>query len=225
MTESFSPIHCVRHEAGNDTLLVMLPGAYMQAEDFLREGCIETVKAAGADLDLCFPALDLSAITGGEAMPAVVDQLLVPARQRYAKVWLGGISLGGELAMLQAAQTPALVDGLCLLAPYPGSRITLNALAAAGGVDAWEPTPAQLRDPEFRLWQWLKQPPATMPVFVGYGEADRFAAGMAQVASRFAHAVSMTVPGPHDWTAWRPLWQAFVNAAPWLQPASEGMPR
>lgn len=214
MSDSFS-LRCIRHEEGHDTLLVMLPGAYMQAEDFVREGCIEAVQTAGADLDLCFPALDLSAITGGEAMPAVVTELLKPARERYPKVWLGGISLGGELAMLQAAMTPELVDGLCLLAPYPGNRITLNALVAAGGVDAWEPSAEQLRDPEFRLWQWLKQPPPQLPVYVGYGEADRFAQGMAQVASRFPHAVRTTVEGPHDWSAWRPLWQAFVAAAPW----------
>lgn len=207
------------HRQGASTLLVMMPGAYMSAQDMMDAGCVDALHACGlsTDLDLCLPALDLSSVTAGSAMPAVADGLLKPARSAYERVWLGGISLGGQLAMWQASQGPEWIDGLCLLAPYPGSRITLNRIQAAGGVDQWVPTTEQLADPEFQVWQWLKQPPESMPVFCGFGQQDRFASGMALVAQRFPNVLRSEVAGGHDWAAWSPLWQTFLNSRLWMK--------
>ena len=33
-----APLHCLRHERGADTLLVLLPGAYMTAQHFADNG-------------------------------------------------------------------------------------------------------------------------------------------------------------------------------------------
>jgi enterochelin esterase-like enzyme len=49
-------------------------------------------------------------------------------------------------------------------------------------------------------------------VFVGHGTEDRFAARIAQLAERFPAASRHTVPGGHDWSAWRPLWARFLDA-------------
>ncbi|GAA6143098.1 hypothetical protein [Hydrogenophaga sp. 5NK40-0174] len=204
------------HRRGAQTLLVMLPGAYMKAQDMVEAGCFSAMDAKDVDLDVCVPALDLSTLSAGLAMPMMEQTLLAPARSTYSSVWLGGISLGGELAMWQAATQPQTVDGLCLIAPYPGSRITLNRIEASGGVDAWEPTPAQGQDPEFQVWQWLKAPPARLPVFVGYGTDDRFALGMGKVASRLSHGHCSLVPGGHDWGAWLALWQTFLDSRLWV---------
>ena len=206
-----NPLRTLDLVRGSDTLLVLLPGAYMQPEDFVTAGFFAALEKRELALDLRIVALDLEAITGGAALTMLQQQILDPARADYRRVWLGGISLGGLLAMCQAADQPQTVDGLCLLAPYPGSRLTANAIARAGGLDAWEASPEQLADPEFRVWRWLKSPPAALPAFVGYGTEDRFAEGMRRIAECFPVAARHTAPGDHDWPAWQQLWEHFLD--------------
>lgn len=194
---------------GADSLLVLLPGAYMRPEDFRDAGFFAAVERRRAELDLVAVDLDLATISGGGALTALADQVLAPARAGYRRVWLGGISLGGLLALCQAADDPDSVDGLCLVAPYPGSRPTRRAIDAAGGLDAWQPDPAQLADPEFRAWAWLRRP--DRPAFVGYGADDRFADGMAAIASRFPEAARRVRPGGHEWPVWQALWEDFLD--------------
>ncbi len=199
------------HRRQGRDLLVLLPGAYMTAADFAENGFTDAVDRRGLALDLCAVDLDLAAISAGQALPAVARQILAPARADYHRVWLGGISLGGLLALCQKADHPESVDGLCLLAPYPGSRLTTGAIAAAGGLDHWRITPAQQADPEFRAWHWLQAPPLGFPAFIGHGRDDRFAEGMAQMAAPFPAAARTTVAGAHDWPAWQLLWEHFLD--------------
>lgn len=197
--------------SGAPTLIVLLPGAYMTPEDYEKAGFFGAVAKRKLAVDILAVDLDLSRISEGSALPALQSEILEPARRRYAKLWLGGISLGGLLTLCHNADTPGSVDGLCLLAPYPGSRLTTNAIASAGGLDAWQATAEQLTDPEFRMWRWLQQPPAGLPVFVGYGSEDRFASGMRQIAERFPIADRHAVPGGHDWPVWQCLWEHFLD--------------
>ncbi|WP_153130240.1 alpha/beta fold hydrolase [Dechloromonas hortensis] len=197
--------------SGAPTLIVLLPGAYMTPEDYEKAGFFSAVAKRKLTVDILAVDLDLSRISEGSALPALQSEILEPARRRYAKLWLGGISLGGLLTLCHNADTPGYVDGLCLLAPYPGSRLTTNAIARAGGLDAWQATAEQLTDPEFRMWRWLQQPPGGLPVFVGYGSEDRFAGGMRQIAERFPAADRHAVPGGHDWPVWQQLWEHFLD--------------
>lgn len=204
-------LHTLGQESGAATLVVLLPGAYMTAADYAQAGFFAAVARRRLALDILAVDLDLAAISDGSALPALQAEILAPARQRYARIWLGGISLGGLLALSHAADMAGGIDGLCLLAPYPGSRLTTNAIARAGGLDAWRASPEQLTDPEFRVWRWLQRPPAGLPVFVGYGSEDRFAAGMQQIAERFPSADRRAIPGGHDWPVWRQLWEHFLD--------------
>lgn len=203
------PLRTVTQKCGADSLLVLLPGAYMTPEDYA-EHFFPGVVERQLTVDLMAVDLDLEAITGGQAIPAVLDQIIRPARDRYRRIWLGGISLGGLLTLCLNADHPGTVDGLCLIAPYPGSRLTTNAITRAGGLAVWEPTPTELRDPEFRMYRWLKAPSADLPVFVGYGRDDRFAEGMQGIAECFPSAARQVVAGNHDWPAWRALWEHFL---------------
>jgi pimeloyl-ACP methyl ester carboxylesterase len=115
------------------------------------------------------------------------------------------------LALSYLAQGIGAVDGACLLAPYAGSRLTTNAIKRSGGLDAWQPSAAQLQDPEFRLWQWLKQADLKIPLFMGYGEQDRFVDGMQPMARRLPNAIHRTVMGGHDWPTWLALWTDFLE--------------
>ena len=196
--------------------LILLAGAYMQAADFVDAGFFAAVTRRRLSLDLQVVGLDLAAISSGEALPALQAQVLAPAREKDGcrDLWLGGISLGGLLALCQCADHPGSVDGLCLLAPYPGSRLTTRAIEAAGGLDRWRPSGEQLADPEFRVWRWLQAPPATLPVFVGYGADDRFAPALRKMAACFPPAASHVVPGGHQWPVWKQLWDHFLDRLP-----------
>lgn len=212
------PLHTLRQTVGAPNLMVLLPGAYMTAADFEQAGFFTAVAERRLALDLIAVDLDLEAISGGSALPAVQAEIIEPARrQGYEKIWLGGISLGGLLSLCHNADTPGYVDGLCLLAPYPGSRLTMNAIARAGGLGQWQATPEELSDPEFRMWRWLQAPPANFPAFVGYGSEDRFAAGMKQIADCFPPTAGLAVPGGHDWPVWRVLWEHFLDRGHFLR--------
>ena len=105
----------------------------------------------------------------------------------------------GILVRLEIANKPGMLGKVA------------SAIGRAGGLDAWQPTAEELRDPEFRVYRWLKAPPAELPVFVGHGRDDRFAAGMQAIAERFPANARQCVAGDHDWPAWRDLWEHFLD--------------
>ena len=207
-----APLRTLGRITGAPTRLVLLPGAYMNAADFVSAGFFSAITRRRLPLDLLAVDLDLAMISSGKAQPALQEAILSPARaQGCRNLWLGGISLGGLLALCQQADSPGSVDGLCLLAPYPGSRLTADAIADAGGLAHWQPSAEQLADCEFRVWQWLQKPPADFPVFVGYGAEDRFAAGLRRIAGCFPSTASQVVPGGHTWPVWQLLWEHFLD--------------
>ena len=208
------PLRVLKQTVGAPSLIIMLPGAYMKPEDYEKSGFFRAICERQLKLDIVTVDLDLEAISSGAALPALQREIIEPARaQGYQKIWLGGISLGGLLALCHNADTPGAVDGLCLIAPYPGSRLTTNAIARAGGLTKWQPTSEEMTDPEFRAWHWLQNPPTGFPVFVGYGTEDRFAEGMQQIAECFPPASRCALPGDHDWPVWQLLWEHFLDSS------------
>jgi pimeloyl-ACP methyl ester carboxylesterase len=204
--------HMVSRTSGAPNLIVLLPGAYMTPEDFESNGFFDVVSRRRLALDVIAVDLDSSAISGGSAIRDLHGLILESRRGHvYQKIWLGGISLGGLLALAYCADMPSHIDGLCLLAPYPGSRLTTNAIARAGGLTRWQATPDELADPEFRIWRWLRQAPVDFPVFIGYGSEDRFAAGIKLLADCFPPAATLALHGGHDWPVWKALWENFLD--------------
>lgn len=207
-----NPLTEIHDIQGATALMVCLPGALMSPQHMVDAGLFAAVRERALDLDL--RALDLHALGGShcEALQILADDVLAPARAQYEQVWLTGISRGGQLALTCLAEHAAPVDGVCLLAPYPGSRLTTNRIRNAGGLGAWQPSADELKDSEFRLWHWLREPDFRAPVFMGYGAQDRFADGMTLLAAQLPQAAVVQVDGAHDWGAWLPLWQRFLDA-------------
>lgn len=203
---------------GAQGALILLPGAQMRPADVERAGLPQVLVDSGVPLDLYVPDLHIDPTGRMDAVQRLRDEVVAPLHGRYAELWLGGISLGGQLALLYAQREPQGLRGLCLLSPYPGSRLTSNAIARAGGLDAWQPTPEQQRDVEFQLWHGLRQGRPDLPAFVGFGDQDRFAGAMAELAQRLPQASVAQVPQGHDWTAWLPLWRTFLQ---WLSAADK----
>lgn len=205
------------------TLLVMLPGRGDRGRDFRAHGFLETGREPGFDV------LAADAHFGYYVARTVVERLhrdiVQPARARgYDRIWLLGISAGGLGATLYARAYPAMVDGLILLAPYPGDAELVAEIAAAGGLGAWTGESTAGAAYQRRSWQWLQQataPPDPFPIVLGYGRDDRFAAANELLARRLPAERVFTAGGGHRWPVWAALWQRIAAAG---FPVTDGMP-
>jgi pimeloyl-ACP methyl ester carboxylesterase len=194
------------------TLMIWLPGAYHSSEDFLDAGFATAVSQRRISLDLRFVDLELQHLGDRSPLARLRSEVMLPGRASGARVWLGGISLGGLFALDCAATYPGEFDGLCLLAPYLGNRLLTGEIAAAGGLAAWEPGELAEADQERRIWRYLKTDAKSQPLCLGYGRNDRFAAAHALLAETLPADSVDIVAGGHDWRAWTTLWENFLDS-------------
>lgn len=213
-----APLRIVSYPGSGEanTLVVLLPGRRDRPEDFGRFGFPQLAARSGAQVDM----LAVDAHMGYYYRRTLVDRLredvIGPARQRYARVWLVGISIGGTGALLYTDQYPEDVDGIVLLAPFLGEKEVIAEVAAAGSLAAWQaPQPLDPEDFQRRLWVWLqgftrgKGP--KIPLYLGYGTEDAFSQANSLLARELPPEKVFTVRGGHDWKAWKTLWEAFVR--------------
>jgi pimeloyl-ACP methyl ester carboxylesterase len=197
------------------TLVVFLPGRRDSPEDFRRHRFAEIARAAGVRAD--FVAVD--AHTGYYFKKTILERLredvLVPARRRYERVWLVGISIGGTGSLLYADAHPEDMDGMVLLAPFLGTDLVIEEVGKGGGLKTWVPPPPDGSDDfERRMWSFLqrneRQGEGAIPVYLGWGEKDRFAEANALLGRGLPAGRTFTAPGGHDWEAWTALWRQVV---------------
>lgn len=191
--------------------MILLPGALHGPEDFLREGFAAAVQERCLALDLYCAELRFEDVASDEALLQLQRTLVEPARKAgYRQIWLVGISIGGYVALGHADRYPGHAQGLFLIAPYPGNRMTTKEIAQAGGIAAWQPESLEENDTERRNWHWLKHQ-REVEVHLGYGSDDRFAAAHRMMAEVLPPSQIDCVPGAHDWNAWRVLWNRFLD--------------
>ncbi len=193
--------------------VLMLPAAYSGPEDFVRAGFARAVRQRHLEVDLLFAQLELQHLTDGTLLARVRQELLLPARAQGCSIWLGGISLGGYVALGCAERYPQEIDGLCLFAPYLGSHIVTDEIARADGVHAWRPGEIAADDQERRIWRFIQALGArALPIHLGLGREDRFAPRHRLMAAALAPGSVDIVPGGHDWPTWYRLWENFLDA-------------
>lgn len=192
--------------------VVMLPAAYSGPDDFVRAGFVGAVRERSLEIDLVFAAVELAEVTGRTVVPRIRQQLIQPALADGCALWLGGISLGGYLALCCAERHPGELAGLCVFAPYLGSHIVTGEISRAGGVDAWEPRELSDDDDERRLWRFIKTlRTGPLPVHLGLGSEDRFAPRHRLMAAALSAQDVDAVKGGHDWPTWQRLWERFLD--------------
>ena len=195
------------------TRVLMLPPAYSEPEDFVRAGFVGAVRQRHLEVDLVFAELELQYVTDRTVLPRLHQELILPARAQGCSIWLGGISLGGYVALCGAERYPQEIDGLCLIAPYLGSHIVTEEIARADGVHAWRPGEIAADDEERRIWRFIQTLSArALPIHLGLGREDRFAPRHRLMAATLAPGCVDIVPGGHDWPTWYRLWENFLDA-------------
>jgi len=206
-----------------DTLLVLLPGAHTELEDFGRHGFIDAVRARGMQTDILMADLNYTHVMAQTVAATLHDQVIEPAQQAgYHHIWLAGISLGGLNALLYAAEHAASLAGIHLLAPYPGTADIVAEIRAAGGPQAWAQTPTADLGDERVVWRWLlaqQTADSPLPVSFGCGAEDRFIRNQRLLAELLPAERVSYLPGGHDWPAWQALWADWLARGPFCAEA------
>jgi pimeloyl-ACP methyl ester carboxylesterase len=194
------------------TRIVLLPAAYSAPEDFVHAGFVAALRARALDVDLVLAPLEFAHVSDRSVIAEVQREYIDPARAAGVALWLGGISLGGYVALACAARTGVPLAGLCLFAPYLGSYIVTSQVERAG-LEHWDPGAAGEDDDERRIWRFIQGlRGGTLPVHLGLGRDDRFLERHRLLAAALPPGDVDLVSGGHDWPTWRQLWENFLDA-------------
>ena len=200
--------------------IILLPGAFEVADDLRAAGFAEARAARHARVELEFAELEIRSITDRSMLERLRAGPLEAARRAgCSPVWLAGVSLGGFMAIALAERFPGAVDGLCLIAPYLGTRLTSAAIARAGGLEHWSPPADSADDEDLRAWQFLKSAARRPAIHLGFGRDDRFADSQRLLAAALPAAAVDVVEGGHDRATWRAIWDRFLDRFATLAPA------
>jgi pimeloyl-ACP methyl ester carboxylesterase len=206
------------------TCIVCLPGAYHAAADLSSSGFDSRVRERALSIDLAFVDVDLSYLGDRRPLDRLKHEIVLPARAMgYRSIWMTGISLGGFIALDYAASNPDDLDGLCLLAPYLGSRMLTREIAAASGLATWSAGAAAEADDERRIWRFIQARHPRVPradarpwyspaLYLGYGREDRFSDAHRLMAEALPADAVDVVPGGHDFGTWTVLWENFLDS-------------
>lgn len=218
MRTLLEPARCT---APADTLLVMLPGSYSLPEEFQSEGFVKIARAQHLAADLRLVDAHVRYYQNRSVIDRLAEDVIRPARaQGYRQIWLVGISIGAVGAMLYADAHPDDVDGVVLIAPYLGTQLTADEIKRAGGLARWPAPEVKPDDIDTILWHWLQAQTSTdstarkLPLFLGYGDDDRFRYNDEVLRAALPAARVFTAPGGHDWPAWRTVWERIARVLP-----------
>jgi enterochelin esterase-like enzyme len=201
------------------TRVVMLPAAYTEPSDFVQHGFVRAVRERSLEVDLMFAGFRLEELTDRSLFGRLHAELILPSRALGCALWMGGISLGGYVALCCAERHPQELAGLCLFAPYLGSHLVTAEIDRAGDLESWRPEEPADDDDERRVWRFIRTLRAgPLPVHLGLGREDRFASRHRLMAAALSASSVDTVRGGHDWPTWRRLWNRFLDARLALKP-------
>jgi hypothetical protein len=195
-----------------------MPGAGNRHTSFEEHGFIRSASEAGLRADILTVDISYEQFSDLSIEKRLHEEAVLPALALgYEHIWMGGISLGGFATMVYARKNANLLAGLVLIAPYLGNKGTLAEIRAAGGLDAWNPNITDDYD-ERHVWKIIKNYPTyfapELPVFLFYGNEDRFVQFHQLLATRLKPDAITTISGGHDWPVWQALWQDFIHHGP-----------
>ena len=200
-----------RVPGANENLhVVLLSGGFINAEDFEHHGFIANLRERGIDCPVTIAEVRMAYFADGSITMRVREVADAARAAGAERLWIAGVSLGGLAALCHAAGDES-VAGLALFSPYPGTRLVLREIEAAGGLAAWANDNAP-SDVEREAWHWLaRRSPGKPPVHAWYGASDRFVAGQRLLAGALPGENVHEIAGGHDWPDWREMWNRFLE--------------
>ena len=202
----------------SETLLVLLPPSLSSIDDFYEQGFVDAVRQRQLPVDLMLAEVTAQHVMNNTTASTLYTQVLQPARAAgYGAIWLAGISMGAFNALYCAAHHADSLAGLYLMAPYPGTGDVLAEIRTAGGAACWYQQQHADQD-ERAWWQWLGQESTkaqwTTPVYFGTGSSDRFLNGQRLLADLLPEDHIHMLPGKHQWSTWKALWDHWLDHGP-----------
>ena len=198
--------------------ILLLTGARESCEGFERAGFHDAVRERGLAIELECCELEFDHVTDRSVLDRLRSGPIATARAAGCDaVWLAGVSMGGFIALGFAEQYATELNGVCLIAPYLGTRIVTREISLAGGVASWRPGDVGADDEDRRIWRFIKSRRRMQPaLYLGYGRDDRFADSQQLLAVELPPESVDVVSGAHDWPAWRQIWNHFLDKWPRL---------
>src|SRR5262249_53065742 len=138
------------------TRVLMLPGAFSAPSDFVQQGFVRAVRERELEVDLVFAEFRLEHLIDRSVFTRLLETIILPACTLGSALWIGGISLGGYLALGCAERFPREFAGLCLLAPYLGSHLITSEVSLAQGLERWRAGEVPDEDEEGRIWRFIR---------------------------------------------------------------------
>jgi Serine aminopeptidase, S33 len=197
--------------------IVLIPGANQGPEDIQTAGFLAAVHERRLNIDIVLVAPQLAHVTDRSALARLHSEVVLPARlSGCVAIWFAGISMGGFLALLYAADHPTELDGICLLAPYLGNRMINTEISRFQSLANWNAGMADIQDElaeERRVWRYIaNHTPYPPPVrYLGFGRNDRFVTAQRLLASQLPREAVDVIDGGHDGSVWRHLWDRFLD--------------
>jgi len=219
------PMSFLHYTAASDRaegLMVLLPGYGDSPARFEQQGIIDIVRQVAPTFDIIVADAHFAYYRNQSVVDRLHADLLGPSQNRYQRVWMVGISIGGAGAASYAMEHPDVVERVILLAPYMGSKELTTEVTAAGGLAQWEPPNlANIEDEEqrynYRVWGWYKgytQPNPTGPdLMLGFGSDDGFRHANQLLADVLPGERVVRVPGGHKWKVWTPIFATLLRRA------------
>ncbi|MBC8018280.1 MAG: hypothetical protein H7X83_07155 [Verrucomicrobia bacterium] len=197
-----------RPDSSSRTLLVMLPGRYGTANQFISEGFVDMVLTADYSLDVITAEAHIGYYYNKTIIERLRQDIILPAKARgYKRIWILGVSMGGLGAIWYDRTHPGDLDGLILLAPYLGDKQIVDEVEAAGGVRGWHFEELDKGFFQKEIWGLAKgyedHKTTAGRLFLGYGHQDSFARSNALLAREIPGDQVAMSPGSHDWPTWR----------------------
>jgi pimeloyl-ACP methyl ester carboxylesterase len=220
-----APIPSKFYKSGNGSkehLVVFLPGRGDDIDSYERGGFIDALARSEGALDSVVVDAHLGYYIKRTLGERVYEDVLVPYREKgYRHFILVGISLGGVGALRLNEERPEMIAGTVLIAPFLGSKSTIESVRQAGGVKNWRQQVTDPLSPEEQIWTWIDNmydsESAAIPCTVlAYGRKDSFAPAGDYFAEMLPESHVFTNDGGHKWVAWGPLWSDILASRSWL---------
>lgn len=192
-------------------LMLLLPGRGDRMATFRDQGFFDL--AAGyleANRDVALVAADahMGYYRDRQVMVRLEQDLL--GRFPESRLTVVGVSLGGLGAVMLARRHPARVREMFLIAPYLGDHSFVERVAA--GPIAERPGDGDLQRELVAVWKFLldREARSGIVVSLGIGDQDRFLEAARLLERRAPDIAVHTVPGKHQWSAWRALFEGWL---------------